>query len=217
MVTRLVRFFAFLLSSAALCCSLFPASAVAAPAPFITWHASNLHPSDFEGKPFPTRGTTVTASLTAIEAGKFVDLSKDTILWYRNDRQFSYGAGLTTVSFVTTGERNSRDTIRAVVRDGHPFETAEIIPVAAPKLVFQWLREDAVDGPVEVLRAVPFFFNVPAIDGISFSWQLNIPSVPGSKSNERILGNPNREVSGYVLATSQSRIDEYVKRFIPIK
>lgn len=179
--------------------------------PILTWHAESFRPADFKGKPFPTRGTKVTVSLDATIGASFADLSRDSIAWYQNDRQFASGVGLTTVTATAAGDRNGRDVFRVVAQGGHPIEMSVVIPVATPRVSIE-----IIPGAPRRIRALPLFFNVESLSDLSFSWQISIPNSSGSSPDERLLEDSSLPLQGYVVVQNRRTASEYVRQFMPL-
>ena len=139
----------------------------------ITWQANNFFPSDFQGKAMPTFGTPITVSAEALVNSKFFDLSKIMVAWFVDGTFAGQGVGLKEFTFPNAKSDGDFVFVRAVAKlTDQNLEGSARIPVVTPRIVFENSPAGGVvrQGASVFLTAIPYFFNVSSLDGLSFSW-----------------------------------------------
>ncbi|TSA45136.1 hypothetical protein D4R51_02400 [bacterium] len=168
----------------------------------ITWQANNYFPAGYNGKALVTPNTLVIASVELIKNNKLTDTTGTEIRWYLDDKIIASGIGLKTVSFSASQQQSGHQTLKASLRIGNdPFENSSQIRVVQPTVVISFpLPGRAVKAGSQVsLEAIPFFFNVQSLDGLTFNWLIN---------NQRATGRDNRVVMS--VGTPQSNFQNSV-------
>lgn len=143
---------------------------------FLTWHANNFYPADFEGKALPINGTTVSVTVGFVKGQKIQDPSGMPITWYLDGGVLNQGIGLNQTSFIITKTSGGRHLLRADVETSNgTFSAAVSIPVVSPETVI--INREGNDGvPASTgvnLEAMPYFFNVTSFDDLIFTWLVN--------------------------------------------
>jgi len=143
------------------------AQSVDAPQLLLTWEARNLYPAAYPAKAFPSQGSTIDLSMSAISRGSLMDLSNAVITWRVDERVIGRSAGLQIISFTSSKQSGSSHFVRAIVETGgNEYEIVTRIPVLDPRVVIQ--AETSAQSVQ--LSAVPFFFNASNLSGLNFTW-----------------------------------------------
>lgn len=177
----------------------------------LTWEAKNFYPADFSGKPIPTSGTPVTASLELVSGGKLANLSSTNIVWYLDNAFIGEGTGKKSVQFVASRVTEGKHTVRArLEREGGTLEASIQIPVARPQLVIEIPHLENTISRLEeaTLEAVPYFFTNNLLSDLVFSWQVNTTRQNTAGNNLltiKIGGQQSPGQSLYVSATAQNQ------------
>ncbi len=160
-------FFIISLVLALLVPEIFAASLEASLAPslIITWKAHNSVPKSYLGKSLPIGKTLISAALQLVENNKLVDLSKNEVRWYMDNRLENSGTGLTNVSFSAPSLIDGSFLLRAVVLNYNKKELNQFltIPITRPEAVI-----DGADP--NHLRPISYFFNIPSNGKLKIDW-----------------------------------------------
>lgn len=168
---------------------------IAGPQTFITWKAKSYAPAFFAGKILPGSTSPVLADVEIIDNGKPANLSQMTIYWYLGDQLINRGVGLQSVTFrapqtLTAGMLSLR--VQIPDYPGGIVKSVNI-PVVRPSVVLESLYpgDKFNSGSVRV-SALPFFFSVPDISFLSFSWTLNGSPVQSAENPQNLQININQ-------------------------
>jgi len=171
-----------------------------------SWQAKNFYPSDYAGKALPTKNSLVSVSLEAFNNNKFIDLSKNPIAWYVDDKKISSGIGLKSLLFKIEPEFSENLFIKAVIQfdEGKIIENSFLLPIVNPQLTidlpyFQKTISLFADSLVKI-KTIPYFFNINSLNEIDFFWEVNGQR---QKSDTNIL---NLNIVGLPTLTSQQKI-----------
>lgn len=145
----------------------------------ISWSAQNYVPSWYSGKILPSKGTPVFVSFELIDNGKIVNLSKEKIRWYLNDKMMlneDSGLGVKSFYFINNNYYNQDIEIRISLPDykNQPLNKIISIPVVSSDVAIDasYPNRQINTGKNEI-NAYPFFFNVSDIGGLSFDWEID--------------------------------------------
>lgn len=142
----------------------------------ITWQANNYFPADYPGKAAATPNSPIVASIEVIRAGKLIDITKSEISWFINNGLIANGIGTKTISFSAKQGTTGYETLTASVKIGeNGIQNSVRIPISKPIVVISHpsSRESVKAGGRIELTAIPLFFNVSSLDGLSFDWRIN--------------------------------------------
>jgi hypothetical protein len=142
----------------------------------ITWRAHTYVPPTYAGKPLPTAGSRVTASVFVTQNGKFIDLVGKTIYWYLNDEFIEGGADQQTVEFRLPKDKNGTIAdlmVRLPNTAGGLVNTIDI-PIIAPQVAIDApFPRGVVAGDAFRVRARAYFFNTPSPAFLDYRWTVN--------------------------------------------
>lgn len=190
-------------------------SAHAAGPLFLTsWKSFSYAPAWYEGKIFPTNGSVIKVFFEAVEQGaadkgKIINLKKNEIRWYVNDRLVARGNGIQSLEIKNEdfpgsqiGIKISAQFFDSDTQETYFSDTYFTIPIVSPSISLlydNFYRSLASNADVTV-RAAPFFFNVP--DALlRISWLADGKSVPFEGFNPLLLNlrvgqsSPGRSVT----------------------
>lgn len=153
----------------------------------LTWRANNFYPANYQGKALATPNTPITISAELTRNNKLLDLAQANFIWYVDEKFLTSGRAIKEILFPVK-KLNGDDYFVRVKIDlgGEQFETAIHIPVSGQGLIIesphprQLVKTDAKIG----LEAIPYFFNVPSIKDLIFSWQVNDKDLVGGSDNK---------------------------------
>lgn len=159
---------------------LLAVSAFAATPQFlVSWQAQSYAPSWYQGKIFPSRGSPVKINFELIDNGKIVDVGGLAVRWYVNGKLVkneTNGLGLKSLVFGTPDYGGTETEVRISIPDynGFSLNNTVRIPVKNPEAVIdaKTLNREAQIGD-NMFTALPFFFNVPGLNNLSFDWFAN--------------------------------------------
>ncbi len=168
---------------------LFGAGSASAASPqfMVSWQAESYAPSWYQGKIFPTQGSRINVGFELIDGGKIIDLSKNKVRWYVNDKLVkneNNGLGIRFFSFIVADYAGEDAEIKIAVLPCAGgcvgYKKNEIlykiikIPIVSPEAVIDApYKEKRIFVGENRLFAYPFFFNVKNPDNLSFSWLIN--------------------------------------------
>jgi len=190
-----------------------------APRFLTTWRSQNYAPSWYQGKVLATKGSWVYVSFDLIENGRIVDLSKNKVRWYVNDklkRNEDDGLGIKNFYFGVDNYANDDINVRIVIVDYAEEQIGEtiIIPLANPETVIgaPYSNRQLPNG-TNIFNIYPFFFNVEDLNKLSFDWTVNgRPAESASGSADMLkLNIDNLAPSGFginIQATIKNLADE---------
>lgn len=156
----------------------------------LTWQANNFYPADYTGKALATPNTPVTVSVEVLHDGKLIDLSDGTFTWYVDEKLLSRTQGLKEILFTVKKSVEDSHFIRVTIQSGNDlFESSIRIPVSKQIVVLEspYPNHLVRAGSQVVLQAMPYFFNMPSFQDLTFSWQIN-------NGEQRRSGNDNQLV-----------------------
>jgi len=166
---------------------------------FITWRANSFYPSNFEGKPSAVNQSNLTASVTLLQNQKIQDTSNFPISWYLDGDFIQKGTGLSTITFLVGKTLGSVYSLKASINTpSGPVDSLVVVPISNSEVVLDAPLPDysVKVGDVVTLRSVPYFFNIPSLLDLSFSWFINGVFQDGESSSGITLTIGNFGVSG---------------------
>lgn len=166
----------------------------------ITWRAESYAPPQFEGKILPTANSPITASFELFDGGGLVDLSKQTIHWYINNRLVGGGRGVQTIKFIAPSDAPDILGLRIQIPEfpgGFLLKVAQI-PIVRPEAVIEAPYPDGQFSNVPLtVKGTPYFFNVKDPTFLSFVWSVNRETPQTSESPSELVVDLNPDaVSG---------------------
>jgi hypothetical protein len=181
-----------------------------------SWQAYNFYPSDYLGKALPTKNSLVTVSLEVVKDNKFIDLSKNNIAWYLNNKNIARGVGLKSTVFKIESEPNQTIFVKAAIQiDEKIIESSFLLPVVNPQLTLNLpypQKNIFADSSFEI-KAIPYFFNINSLNQLTFFWEVNNQRQKSDTNllNINIIGSPvlkeQQKIKIKVLA--QNKIDSF--------
>lgn len=135
------------------------------PSLIITWKANNYVPESYLGKSLPISKTTINVALQLVENNKLIDLSKNEIRWYVDNKLENSGTGLTNISFAAPNLIDNPTLIRVVVLDYNKKELDQFLTILITK------PEAVIDAAnPNQLKPTPYFFNIPSDNKLKIDW-----------------------------------------------
>lgn len=188
-----------------ICLMFFVSGSVFAQGPefLFTWSADTIVPEWYEGKAFPSYGSTLTASFEIIEQngsnkGKLVDLSNKEIRWYVGGDLARTGVGLQSLRIRNEDYPGKDISVRVSIPEyydaelGRAYEAShyESIPILSPRVVGDYYQFDnkVLPGERVLLSVHPFFFNASK-ESMKVTWKIG---------NEEIAVDPTEKYSLYI-------------------
>lgn len=206
-----------MLASAAFAAALIGSAAVAAPARaqsvsspqfIVTWKTSGSYvPSFYPGKALPTYGSSITAYLELLSNGRLVDLSSQTIYWYLDENLVGGGVGVQSVTFPPYGEPPSTLDLKVVIpsfNGSYLVHQVEIPMVDPQAVIYAPYPGNQFTSDTATVDAIPYFFNVSNISGLTFAWSANNTAGASNAENpqEAQISIPADTPSGSLLSLS---------------
>ncbi|MCR4328761.1 MAG: hypothetical protein NUV53_04635 [Patescibacteria group bacterium] len=152
------------------------------PEVIINWKAQSYTPSSYFGKSLPISKTSIVASLEILQGGKFVDISKETIYWYVDNRLIFSGKGPQRVSFRAPEQLQGSLSLRVELPsyNGTSLIKAVTIPIVRPEvIIIAPSQEGKISLPSTTFTSAPYFFNITNPAELSFQWSINDePAIP---------------------------------------
>lgn len=142
----------------------------------LTWQANSFYPSDYPGKAWASPNNIISISVETLRNNKFLNLSEVNIIWYLDDNFLQRGVGLKEISFVVKKTELDHHFVRAVVQlNKETAESAIRIPIYKQSAVFNipYPLKTVSGGSQINLQIIPYFFNIPTIENLIFSNQIN--------------------------------------------
>ncbi|MCP6720114.1 MAG: hypothetical protein KJI72_02180 [Patescibacteria group bacterium] len=158
----------------------------------LTWQANNFYPADYTGKALATPNTPVTISAEVLRDGKLVNLSEGTFTWYVDEKFLNRAQGLKEIFFAVKKSAGDSHFIRVAIQLGNSFFESSIrIPVSKQIVVLEspYSNNLVRAGSQAVLQAIPYFFNIPSFQDLTFSWQINNDERKGSGNDNQLVLN----------------------------
>ncbi|MCL4437484.1 hypothetical protein M1513_00395 [Patescibacteria group bacterium] len=158
----------------------------------ITWKALNYAPANFEGKILPMQNSPIIASVALLQNGKFIDTSKMQIRWTVDNQLIQSGTGLQTIVFqepdLGNNSNNSTDITVEIPNypSGSILNTISLTPVRPQAIIDAPYPQDQFSNQEIIIKALPYFFNVNNLAGLSISWIVNSQS-PSILSDPSVL------------------------------
>jgi len=145
---------------------------------FLTsWQAYNYAPSWYQGKVFPTKGTSVEIGFELLDKGKIADLSETKVRWYVNERLAANeddGLGLKNLKITVPDYPGHETNVRIAIVNylgGDTLYKNIAIPIVSPEAI---IESPCVGGKIgfgeSVFKAIPFFFNVEDTGELLIEW-----------------------------------------------
>lgn len=158
----------------------FPFSSFGASHQFLTsWQADSYVPNWYQGKVFPTRGSSININFELINNNKIVNLSKNKIRWYINDKLFKNedsGLGIKSLQFINNNFRGNDIEVKIAVVDYSANALYKIIhiPIVMPEAIIDApYTEQKISAGENLFHVFPFFFNIKNLGELSFEWWAN--------------------------------------------
>ncbi|MEE8131707.1 MAG: hypothetical protein V3T98_01555 [Candidatus Paceibacterota bacterium] len=159
---------------------LLPLTIKAASPQFLTsWQADSYTPSWYQGKIFPTRGSLINVSFELIDNNKIINLSRNKIRWYINDKLFKNedsGLGIKSLKFINNNPPGSDVEIKIAIVDygANPLYKIIHIQIVMPEAIIDAPYPERKTSTGEnSFRVFPFFFNIKDLNELSFEWLAN--------------------------------------------
>jgi len=153
------------------------------PQVILTWHANNFYPADYEAKPLATPNTPISVSVAVIKNSKLLDLSQATIMWYVDENLVNPGTDPEEITFTATKSAGDAHFVRVkVITQTDSYDGSINVPVVNPQIILPVPYENQT-VPAEStvsLQAIPYFFNVSALQDLSFFWKVNDQDISGN-------------------------------------
>lgn len=160
-------------------------NAQTAPEFIVSWKAGSFAPSDYLGKIFPTKNTSVEIGFDLIDENKFVNLSNYTIYWFLDGKLIKKGKGLKGIDFKTT-QLNNDHLVRITVVNykGNDLDKTVVVPVVSPEVVINlpYPNNEAIKAGQTIFRAFVYFFNVSKLTDLSFDWSVDNQKISKGKA-----------------------------------
>ena len=168
-----------------------------------TWNADTFIPEWYEGKAFPSYGSTLSVSFEIIEKngsnkGKLIDLSNREIRWYVGGDLARTGVGLQSLRIRNEDYPGKSISVRVSVPNyydaelGRSYDVShyESIPIVSPRLVgdYQQFDNKLLPGKKMFLSIHPFFFN-GSNESMRVTWKIG---------GEEVLVDPSEKYSLYI-------------------
>lgn len=195
-----IRFGVLLLALFFIAGSLVSGQTPTNPEPIVTWRANTLFPSDYQGKAFPGPRSSVTVSVESYQSGKWLDLSRASIIWVLGGKVIGRGDGMKELSFKVSERPEPSLSLKVVITPsdiGSSYEAFSSIPVLGPQVVVNAPFPGGIVSPQSrfTLEALPYFWNTENINDILFSWTANTTkkSARGERAITLTVGTPSNE------------------------
>ncbi len=161
-----------------------------------SWKAYNFIPPGFIGKALPlAEGTPVEVAFEIIQNGKIVDISKNDVKLFANNKKKAEGFGVRRFRFVTDGSRAYEIKINVLDSRGDiQFEHRFVIPAASPEIAVSYsYPRNTIKAGVNVFQIIPYFFNISRINDLRFSWAVNgaAPEATDKNPDQLEIAVPN--------------------------
>jgi hypothetical protein len=164
--------------------------AQAAPQFMITWKTDSFVPANYQGKIFPTQGSTIEMGLDLVVNNKIVDLSKKNIKWSIGGQPSQTKIGLTKIKFKTNKSSEDQTVEVSILKynTSGNLNAMVVIPIHSPEIVIDSAsyNNEVKISEKNIFKALPFFFDVPSLANLSFSWFIN-----GSRINQESANRPD--------------------------
>lgn len=170
--------------------ALAPLSPIGAQQPayefIFNWKSDAYAPAFYKGKILATNDSRITAAFNLIRGGKLIDLSKKEIRWFIGGKLIERGAGKQTISFQRANgrEREIVARVEIVGLNGEDLSKIFIIPTTAPEAV---IDAPEITAGTNILRILPFYFNIGDLSQLSFKWEVNNEETLGDAKQPNIL------------------------------
>jgi hypothetical protein len=178
----------------------------------ISWEAEGLTHYEFMGKKLPSPGSVVSVGVDFIRNNRVVDLSKDEIYWYINNKLVSNSSGVKKINFTAPNQKGGSVDVRVKLPRYEVLKTIEI-PITDPKIVINapFPKKEIYQNDFEV-DLLYYFFNLP---------KNSLERDPGAllSVNWQINGNPAEPVEENpfklkIRVDSNQRININIKAFV---
>ena len=159
----------------------------------ISWRAVNYVPADYQGKILPAKNSTIEASFDVLDNGKFVDISKQNIVWYLNNNLLKSGVGLKTVRFSAAQNTDQVLDITIPNYQDAKYKIADVgtlitVPISSPQIVINApYPGKAIRIGDNLFQALPYFFNITNPNQLKISWDVDGAQTAGQQGNADIL------------------------------
>lgn len=188
----------------------------------LSWRALNFFPANFEGKALASPFSPILVGVEVVENGKFVDVSKDQILWRLDNKFLQSGIGLKEVIFRTQKNNGDFHIVQVSIgKNGDGGEESMLIPVSSQAIVVELpYQGNSIAPDVEnTIKAIPYFFNIQTLNELSFFWQINSIKKGGNSNNTLILktGVPQVKSQNIIEITASAQNNENPLEFAKTK
>ena len=156
----------------------------------LTWQANNFYPANYQGKALATPNSPVSVTAEVVKNSNLLDLSQANFTWYVNEKFLTSGRGVKEIVFPVKKLGGDDYFIRVKIElRNEQFETSIHIPIASQTIVLEspYPKQRVPAQNRIALEAVPYFFNVPSIKDLTFSWRVNSKDLSGDNNSRLTL------------------------------
>ena len=170
-----------------------------APQFMVSWQADSYAPSWYQGKIFPVHGSRIKIGFELTDNGKIIDLSKNKVRWYINDKlkiNEDSGLGIKTFSFLVNDYSGEDTEIKIAVLpcdgrcDGYKgeiiYKIVKIPIVSSEAVIDAPYKEKTISVGENIFLAYPFFFNVKNLSELFFEWLVANQPAESGKNNQAL-------------------------------
>ncbi len=143
----------------------------------VSWQTKTYVPSWYQGKIFPTKDSAIEVRFELIDNGRIVDISKEKIRWYLNDKLYSNensGFGKKSIIFLMPDYPGKSTEVRIEIFQYKGDKTiGKIINISSvsPEVVIDAPYPDhKINVGASNFSAYPFFFNIKSLDNFGIEW-----------------------------------------------
>ena len=188
----------------------------------LSWRALNFFPANFEGKALASPFSPVLVGVEAVENGKFVDISQMPVSWKLDNKFLQSGTGLKEVLFRVQKNKGDFHIVQVSIgKNGAGGEESILIPIAPQTIVVELpYQGNSISPNIEnTIKAIPYFFNIQALNDLSFFWQVNNTKEGGNSNNTLILktGTPQVKSQNTIEITASAQNNENPLEFAKTK
>lgn len=141
----------------------------------LNWRSQTYAPDGYSGKTLPTGNSWITATVDAIQNGKFVDLSNQNIYWYKDDQFIDGGVGLWQINIQAPEIPGDIYSLRVEIPGlgGNVLKTIDV-PVVYPILTLDApYPGNYVSGQKIKVSSLIYFFDIQNPIGLTYDWKVN--------------------------------------------
>lgn len=158
----------------------------------ISWRANDYVPANYLGKIMPSRNSSVEISFDVLDQGKFVDLSKQNIVWYLGDSVLQSGIGLKNIKF-TASQIDPVISISIPNYKDAKYSTGDLeglitIPTSVPEVVINTpYPGKSIKIGDNLFQMLPYFFNILNPNQLNIGWSVDGTETASQPGNADIL------------------------------